>query len=281
MNRKRFSLVKTIGFKSCLDVVDIGANPIDGEAPYKRLLDSGHALVVGFEPNPDAMKILNEKKGRNETYLPYAVFDGNVHQFRVCQSPGMSSLLEPDRDILRYFHGFPDWGTVNERREIKTVRLDDIKEIKSIDYLKIDIQGGELEVFRNGVGQLANCLVIHAEVEFLPMYENQPLFSEVEIFLRGQGFLFHRFAPLASRAVQPMLVDNDIHKGLGQIFWADAVFIRDFTKLDALSPLRLKKMALILHDIYGSCDLALRCLMACDGKMQNGLAEKYMKALSD
>lgn len=280
MGRKHSSLVKTIEFKSQADVVDIGANPIDGEAPYKQLLDAGYARVVGFEPNPDALNALNKTKGRHETYLPYAVFDGNVHQFRVCRSSGMSSLLEPNQNILRYFHGFPNWGIVNERREVKTVRLDDIKEIKNIDYLKIDIQGGELEVFKNGVERLSACLIIHTEVEFLPMYENQPLFSEVELFLRGQGFLFHRFAPLESRVVQPMLMNGDIYKGLSQVFWADAVFIRDFTKLDTLNPLQLKKMALILHDIYGSYDLALQCLMACDRKMPTRLAERYMETLS-
>ena len=46
------------------------------------------------------------------------------------------------------------------------------------------------------------------------MYEGQPIFSEVEIFLRKLGFISHRFAPLVSRTVQPMIVENNIYKGL-------------------------------------------------------------------
>ena len=82
---------------------------------------------------------------------------------------------------------------MQERIKIPTIRLDDVDEIKNIDYLKIDIQGGELEVFKNGVNLLKNCLVIHTEVKFLPMYEGQPLFSEVELFLRELGFVFTVF----------------------------------------------------------------------------------------
>ena len=59
-----------------IDITDIGSNPIDGEAPYKCLLDMGLACVTGFEPNPDVIERLNLKKGTNETYFPNAVFDG-------------------------------------------------------------------------------------------------------------------------------------------------------------------------------------------------------------
>jgi len=282
MNQKRSSLADLLDLKLVIDVVDIGANPIDGVAPYKSLLDGGHARVVGFEPNPDALARLNSQKGPNEKYLPRAVFDGSEQKLKVCRAEGMTSLLEPNADLLHYFHGFPEWGAVQRRVPVSTVRLDDEKEIKNIDYLKIDIQGAELEVFRNGVNRLRNCLVIHTEVEFLPMYKDQPLFSEVELFLRGHGFTFHRFYPLVSRTVQPMLVNNDKFAGLSQIFWADALFIKDFTKLDRLSERSLKKLALILHDCYGSYDIALRALMAVDAKNEkkSSLAEKYLQSLS-
>ena len=58
---------------------------------------------------------------------------------------------------------------------LSTVRLDDVSEIDNVDYIKIDIQGAELGVFRNGTDRLRDCPVIHTKVEFLPMYEGQPL----------------------------------------------------------------------------------------------------------
>jgi len=274
------SIIKILRFKSLINIVDIGANPIDGDPPYKSLLEKGLAHITGFEPNPVALEQLNLKKGSNETYLPNAVFDGDEHELKICNAQGMSSLLEPNKELLSYFHGFPDWGEVTDRVPVSTVRLDDIISIKDLDYLKIDIQGGELEVFRNGIEKLRDCLVIQTEVEFLPMYKDQPLFSEVELFLRGQGFIFHRFAPLISRTVQPLIVEGDIYKGLSQNFWADAVFIKDFTKFDNLNSLELKKIALILHEVYGSVDIALRAIMAIDKKSKSNMAEEYITAIS-
>ena len=280
MEYKISKLASLLEIKSPIDIVDIGANLVDGEAPYKPLLDSGLAHVYGFEPNPDALARLNAIKGQNETYFSNAVYDGAQQELRVCESQGMTSLLEPNMNLLSYFHGFPEWGKVVERKSIPTVRLDDFSEIKNLDYLKIDIQGGELEVFRNGTNRLKECLVIQTEVEFLPMYEGQPLFSEVELYLRELGFTFHKFFPLVSRIVQPLLINNDIYSELSQATYADAIFIKDFTKFDQLDPEQLKKISLILNDIYVSFDIALRALMVCDAKNKSNYAEQYIKHLS-
>ena len=44
-------------------VLDIGANPIDGDPPYKRMLESGLCTVTGFEPQRDALAELERRKG--------------------------------------------------------------------------------------------------------------------------------------------------------------------------------------------------------------------------
>jgi FkbM family methyltransferase len=277
---KLLSLSVILDSPLTVDVVDVGANPIDGDPPYKRLLENGLARVVGFEPNPHALKALNEARGPRETYLPYAVADGKPHTLRFCLSSGWTSLLEPNPTLNQYFHAFSRWGTVLQEVMVETVRLDDVAEIQTLDHLKIDIQGGELLVFENATRLLSQCAVIQTEVEFLPLYVNQPLFSEVEIFLRSQGFIFHRFWHDArSRALQPMLVDNDVHKGLSQLVDADAVFIRDFTRLDRLPHDTLLRMALIMHDVYHSFDLVLRLLMEIDRRDGGGLASRYIGLL--
>ncbi len=280
MPPSRPSIAPLLKLEQPVHVVDIGANPIDGQAPYKPLLAAGLAKVVGFEPNPEALNKLNAQKGPNETYLPHAVFDGAEQEIKFCHAPGMTSLFEPNAELLDYYYGFPEWGKVLERRKISTVRLDDIAEIKEIDYLKIDIQGAELGVFQNGVNRLGDCLVIQTEVEFLPIYKNQPLFSEVELFLRKRGFVFHRFVEWHSLTVRPMILDQNIRANLSQAFCGDAVFIKDFTKFDLLGPLALKKLALVLHDVYGSYDIVLRALMAHDQKTGADLAKQYSRFLA-
>ena len=139
------SLAGLVNLDQPINVVDIGANPIDGDPPYKPLLDAGLAHITGFEPNPEALAKLNAVKSENETYLPNAVFDGTEQELKVCMAEGMTSLLEPNPDLLDFFHGFPEWSAVQERLPLQTVRLDDIPEISNIDFLKIDIQGAELD----------------------------------------------------------------------------------------------------------------------------------------
>ena len=66
------SLVDLFGPDVCIDAVDIGANPIetDGVPPYQAVLDVGQAKLVGFEPNLDALKRLNEKKAGTSFIFP-------------------------------------------------------------------------------------------------------------------------------------------------------------------------------------------------------------------
>lgn len=260
-------------------IVDIGANPIDGDPPYAKLLNSGIAEIVGFEPNPDALAKLNEQKGANETYLPHAVGDGRRHTLHLCQAPGMTSLLTPNPTVLNMFHGFPDWGKVMSTIEIDTLRLDDIAETVGIDLVKIDVQGAELMVFKNATERLANALVIQTEVEFLPLYVDQPLFGDVDVFLRSQGYCFHRFFPTVSRIFAPMLLDNNIYRGLSQTVWADAIFVRDITRLEVLSDRQLLAMSAILHDCYQSFDLVLKLLLEHDRRTGGKLGASYIDLL--
>ena len=103
-------------------MVVIGANPIDGDAPYKLLLDAGLLHIYGFEPNPGALARLNATNSENETYVSSAVYNGSIQDLKICKIPGMTSLLEPNANLLSYFHGLPEWGTVEERVSISTVR---------------------------------------------------------------------------------------------------------------------------------------------------------------
>src|SRR5437016_7086753 len=73
-------------------VVDVGANPIDGDPPYKPMLAKGLCTVIGFEPQADALAELDRRKGPRECYLPYAIGDGREHVLHVCRERGMSSL---------------------------------------------------------------------------------------------------------------------------------------------------------------------------------------------
>lgn len=260
-----------------IKVVDIGANPIDGTPSYLPLLQAGYAQVVGFEPQPEALAELNRKKGPNETYLPMAVGDGKKHTIHFCASSGMTSLFQPNLKVLGLLHGFPEWSRVMKTEEVMTHRLDDVPEAAGFDLLKIDVQGAELMVMQNAVASLKDALFIQTEVEFMPFYIDQPLFSDVDQFLRQYGFVLHRFERLISRAIKPLVVNNDIYAGLSQLFWTDALYIRDFTRLELLTSDQLLRLALILNDCYNSIDLALLLLIEHDKRTQSNYSQLYQE----
>lgn len=243
-------------------VVDIGANPIDGVPPYRTMLELGLCQVTGFEPQTEALQALNNSKGQLETYLPYCVGDGARHTLYECAASGMTSLFKPDPRYLSCFNDFEVLGEVTSTAQVDTCRLDDIAEISHLDFLKIDIQGGELAVFESGKDKLRNAVFLQTEVSFMPLYEGQPLYWEIDRELRSQGFVQHSFAAVKNWPITPYADPDKYRQGINQLLEADAVYVKDFIDTDCLADEQLKQMAMIAHYCYGSHDLATRCLSA-------------------
>jgi FkbM family methyltransferase len=264
-----------------INIIDVGANPESGaKGPYQMLIDNSLAALVGFEPDPVCFAKLQAIKGPRETYYPFAVGDGKRHQLRICVESGMNSLLPPNFALLDLLHYHGIWAQVRSLVDVDTKRLDDIPEIEAMDYLKIDIQGSEMLVFENAAERLKDCLVVHTEAMFVPMYEGQPLFSEQELFLRKLGLQVHKFIEMHGHVLKPFAVNGNKHRSLSQVFWTDVVFIKDITRLDRLRPAQLLKLAVILHDVYTSVDVAHLVLEAYDRASGTTLAPKYQDFLT-
>ena len=256
--------------------IDVGASPIDGAPPYQPLLSRGGLEVVGFEPSPKQFDALQAAPVPGCTFLPHAVGDGSEGTLRICRAPGMTSLLEPDLDVLRHFHVLGECAEVLDRIPIPTKRLDDLPEVAGSDYLKIDVQGSELNVLRGASRLLESLTVVHIEVNFVPFYKDQPLFAELDQELRGAGFFLHKFLPLISRVFKPLILNKDPYAGLSQVLWTDAVYVRRFTELDVLDDAQLLKTARIAHEAYSSFDLCGLLLHTHDQRNQGGLYDSYL-----
>eukprot|EP00435_Cladocopium_sp_Y103_P020327 s2379_g4.t4 len=148
-------------------------------------------------------------------FLPWALGDGSRGQFRRCSAAMTSSMLEPNIPLLRRFVQLEEVTTVVERSEMATRRLDD---------LLPEIPGGAQKA-------LQDTLVVHTEVEFVEMYERQPLFAEVDQFLRGNGFVFHRFSSVHGRPMKPLHFSANPLQPISQQLWADAVYVKDMWEL--------------------------------------------------
>lgn len=262
-------------------VVDVGANPIDGDPPYKPLLERGLCTVVGFDPQPAALESLNRRKGPHETYLPYAVGDGSTRTLHVCHAPGLTGLLTPDPRTLSLLPLFPEFGRVESTAEVSTRALDSIDEITALDLLKIDVQGSELMVFRSGRQKLSMAVAIQTEVSFLPLYQGQPPFGEVDLELRSQGFVPHALVDTRRWIITPLTVNDNPRQPLNQLVEADIVYVRDFREPEAFTDGQLAHLALIAHHCYRSFDLALHCLLTLErrGSVDQGAQARYLDIL--
>jgi hypothetical protein len=168
-----------------------------------------------------------------------------------------------------------------KRTRLQTKRLDDIPEAAAADYLKMDVQGAELDILRGAARALSSVLVVQTEVAFVEMYRGQPLFADVDAELRRHGFMFHRFFGIAGRAFKPFVKDSNLGDTFSQQLWGDAVYVRDLMRLDALTPDQLVKLALIAHECYVSFDLAAYVLRQHDRMTGGTLGQDFTAAVTD
>jgi FkbM family methyltransferase len=260
-------------------IVDAGAAEHEAD-PYAQLSEQGLCDVIGFEPHK-ANWVRRQATARpNHRYLPYALGDGRVRRFYECEGGLASSLYKPNAALLENFAQL-ELSVVAEY-DIQTFRLDDLGEIDDIDYLKLDVQGAEFDIIGGAQARLAGTLVVHTEVEFIPVYVDQPLFGDVDVALRQSGFWLHTLGGLTGGLLRPFEPSNRRVPAANQILWAEAaVYVRNFMSFDRLSPEKLMKLAIILHEVYQSWGLAALALRAHHTQTGQGLGQAYLDRLRD
>ena len=254
-------------------VCNVGSRKIDNNDDYGSQdwqIFAPNLSIYGFDADADACDEANaELETRqinwNEIHIPLAL--GKAVEERtlyVTKAPMCSSLYPPNEPYLKRFAGLPELVNLDFSFEIDTTTLDNFcqeEEINEIDFLQIDVQGADLDVLE-GSKKILSCgtLAIQIEVEFSPLYTNQPLFADVDTFLRKHDFtLFDVSRSYRLRARSPIrsLVIS------GQLLWGDAFYFRDLIREDMdeklKSPERILKLACIA-DIMNFPDYTLEIL---------------------
>jgi FkbM family methyltransferase len=282
-----FSLKETLKISlPSLTILDVGAGTYGGELPYRQLVEQELAEVIGVEPNPAAFDSLCQACEPHYHFLPHCLGRGGMATFHLTAMPQCSSIYLPDLDLINQFIGIsrPGGGegpfSIRETVSIETEQLDDVIEPYRPDYIKLDTQGAELDILMGAQKTLKNVLVIQTEVEFIPLYKNQPLFGDIQVFLREQGFWFQKFIDIQGRNFLPLVADARGIKALSQALWADAIFVRDYSNLDNYSDEQLLKTSLIMHEFYNSYDFVQWLLKAYDRRQNTNLFERYLTTLT-
>lgn len=239
----------------------------------------GCAELIGFEPAPGECEKLNAiaaSVSDGIRYLPHAIGDGKGHLLHITNVPMTSSIYEPDGQSNSVFANLAELMVVVKKIPVETKRLDDLDLGGPVDFLKLDIQGAELMALEHATKTLEAVSVLQCEVEFVPLYKNQPLFADVDRFLRSQGFQFLQFAYTMGRPFKPLVANNNPNQSISQTLWGDAVYVKDFRKVCNAGERMLRAGAFILAEMYKAHDLAHFFLAELDRRNQTALAKQYL-----
>ncbi len=170
--------------------IDVGAH--EGETTFPYAAADPSLLVYAFEPNLHAASRIMGRL-RNYVVLPIAIaeLDGSA-ELQLNAYEQSSSLLPADKA------GVKAWVTEQEFKvvgtaTVPTMRLDTFLNgagIESVDFLKVDAQGLDLEVVKSAGDRLADVAKVQLEattVEYR-QYEGAPGKSVIVEYMQSKGF---------------------------------------------------------------------------------------------
>jgi len=264
-----------------MTICDIGAALLQAEPPpYLPFIDAGLATLIAAEPDQKALPALRSKFPPPHRILDKAIGRGGPATLRLTNTGYTSSLYEPNLALMEKFQNLAEHCQVIDRIPIETVRLDDVLDGAAPDFLKMDVQGAELDVLDGASTALKSTLVVQTEVEFIELYEGQPLFADIDSCLRQAGFQFHTFLGSATRTYKPVTLPKGGALGVKQLLWGEAVYIRSIESWSSLESAALIKMAVLLQDLYQSFDAVAAILQIADQRDNTTLAPQFFRTLS-
>ena len=187
----RFPLYRLLEQKGITLVLDIGANR--GQFTEELFKAGFGGRVVSFEPIPDVFGELKE-------------LAGNYHLWQVVNaavggSSGTRTLHRTVRDTSSSFYG-PAKRYADRYEyalspsldvDVKVVTLDETGDTYVMKddrvFVKMDVQGAELDVIHGGADFISSCCGLQVETSLVPVYEGVPAMEEVIGRLRSLGFV--------------------------------------------------------------------------------------------
>ena len=189
-------------------IVDVGANVGQSVRAFKSVFPAG--TIHSFEPGPAAFRELQKNmEGRQGVSLWNCALGSSNGTRELLENrvSDMSSFLELSTT---------GWGQVDRRTPVVVKTLDDFcrdHSIETVDILKSDTQGYDLEVFKGARDIMARrgIHLVYFEVIFSDMYKNLPSFDQTYRYLLDQGFL--------------MVAFYQFHFQSGVAGWSDVLFV--------------------------------------------------------
>ena len=165
-------------------IIDIGAFNADSVVYFARFLP--HHRIMAFEPNPIpfAKGVVNSRPYKNiESYnLGFSDIAGEV-DFYLTNDFASSSLFDPELNSEL---------KLRSKIKVKVETLDSFfKTIDKVILIKLDVQGAELNILKQGKLTLKKTKLVLTEMLISKIYKGGCNYYEVDEFLRENGFVIH------------------------------------------------------------------------------------------
>ena len=165
-------------------VLHIGAHYGQENKVYEELQIENR---IFFEPISNNFRKLSENVDPKFSLINKALgdFNGEVEMYVEKENSGQSSsVLKPSLHLVQY----PNI-TFQDKERVEIARLDDIEfDRESFNFINIDVQGYELEVFKGASETLKSVDYIMTELNIEELYEGCARHTDVDLFLAGYGF---------------------------------------------------------------------------------------------
>ena len=237
-----------------LIIVDIGAS--GGIDPRWSKTTECYKGIL-FEPDPREFDALKKNSDNNLIVINSALSDSNKEiEFHLCKKQQVSSVYPPNFNFLDKF-------TDSERFNVEKIihlnadTLDNqLKKegINEVDFIKIDTQGYELSILKGCSSCIENVVGLEVEVEFEPLYIGQPLFSEIDNYVKENGFTLVDLKKYYWKRKNNKNTGNR----KGQIIFGDALYFKSPEQILSSSNISQEKIirTIYVYLSYGYLDLS-------------------------
>ena len=271
--------------KSPLVLVDVGAS---GGIQEKWKRCAPFVRVIGFEPDDRSVGELHADTSADTsaTFLSVGLHNKKASiPLYLTRTKTDTSMFEPDMAFVKKFPHADRFEVVaTDMMQVDTLdsQLNGHK-ITDVDFIKVDTQGSELFILQGAASILDRAVFgVEVEVEFSSVYRNQPLFADVDAFMRSCGFQLFDLAPCFWKRKR----GKDLGGERGQIIYANALYLKEsktfLASLDILldNRARISKIvrAVSICLLHGYADYALE---VADVAQHLFVHEEYKMLISD
>jgi FkbM family methyltransferase len=172
-----------------LKCIDVGARGgvQRGWLPFKALMET-----EAFEPDPVACEKEKAANRSNEHWYAFGLgAKTGPAKLYVLKKPSSSSLYPPNPEVMERYAQH-QYGKLVKTVDIEVMAISeclDKYQRPNPNLIKLDIQGAELDVLKSMSDKhWSDLLALQVEVEFIEYYIGQPLFGEIDAFMKGRGF---------------------------------------------------------------------------------------------